>query len=63
MYTITEKLMSTDFVNTDYVPATPRGRALFTIDYFLNGRPTTDDHDSKLCTLARLAGESGYRLF
>jgi len=27
------------------VPATPRGRALHTVDWFLNGKPTVNNHD------------------
>jgi hypothetical protein len=27
------------------VPATPRGRALHTVDWFLNGKPTLNNHD------------------
>jgi hypothetical protein len=28
------------------IPQTPRGRALFTVDWFLNGRPVLRDHDN-----------------
>jgi len=27
------------------VPATPRGRALHTLDWFMNGKPVLNDHD------------------
>ena len=27
------------------IPATPRGRALHTVDLLLNGKPTLDDYD------------------
>ncbi|MDX5151238.1 MAG: hypothetical protein R3188_02075 [Acidiferrobacterales bacterium] len=27
------------------VPTTPRGRALHTVDWFLNGKPTLNNHD------------------
>lgn len=33
------------------IPQTPRGRALYTIDYFLNGRPVLDNHDHPRLTL------------
>ena len=29
------------------IPQTPRGRALYTIDWFLNGRPILSHHDNK----------------
>jgi len=28
------------------VPTTPRGRALYTVDWFLNGRPVLRNHDN-----------------
>ncbi len=63
MYTITDKLMTVNSVTKTSLPDTPRGRALFTIDYFLNGRPQASDHDSKLCSLERIVPEHGYQLF
>lgn len=41
--------MSTGFTGqtkTDSQPATPRGRALFTIDWFVNGKPVLLQHDN-----------------
>lgn len=32
--------------NTKHVPVTPRGRALYTIDWFLNGTPVLRNHDN-----------------
>ena len=29
------------------IPQTPRGRALYTVDWFLNGRPVLSHHDNK----------------
>ena len=28
------------------VPSTPRGRALYTVDWFLNGKPVLRNHDN-----------------
>ncbi|MDH5446580.1 MAG: hypothetical protein OEY52_13590 [Gammaproteobacteria bacterium] len=33
------------------VPSTGRGRALFTTDWFLNGRPVLSNHDNPCLTL------------
>ena len=33
------------------VPTTPRGRALYTTDWFLNGRPVLHNHDNPCLTL------------
>ena len=57
MFTMTDKLMTVNSDTTVNVPDTPRGRALYTIDYFLNGRPHARDHDSKLCSLERIVAE------
>ena len=35
-------------------PVTRRGRALHTIDWFLNGKPVLQYHDNTLLTLERL---------
>ena len=32
--------------NTRLVPHTPRGRALHTVDWFLNGKPVLRNHDN-----------------
>lgn len=32
-------------------PTTPRGRALFTVDWFLNGKPVLRNHDHPCQTL------------
>jgi hypothetical protein len=31
---------------TGNLPTTPRGRALYTIDWFLNGKPVLRNHDN-----------------
>lgn len=31
---------------THDLPTTPRGRALFTVDWFLNGKPVLRNHDN-----------------
>ena len=36
---------------TRKVPTTSRGRALYTIDWFLNGQPVLRDHDNPCQTL------------
>lgn len=36
---------------TGKVPSTARGRALYTVDYFLHGRPALLNHDSTTVTL------------
>jgi len=33
------------------LPASPRGRALFTVDWFLNGKPVLNNHDNPGLTL------------
>ena len=33
------------------VPTTPRGRALYTTDWFLNGKPILSNHDNPRMTL------------
>lgn len=33
------------------IPVTPRGRALYTTDWFLNGRPVLRNHDNPRLTL------------
>jgi len=33
------------------VPVTPRGRALYTTDWFLNGNPVLNNHDNPRMTL------------
>ncbi|MDH5179016.1 MAG: hypothetical protein OEZ39_01600 [Gammaproteobacteria bacterium] len=33
------------------VPTTPRGRALYTLDWFLNGRPVLRRHDNPCLTV------------
>ncbi|MDH5409306.1 MAG: hypothetical protein OEY00_11910 [Gammaproteobacteria bacterium] len=35
----------------NHVPTTPRGRALFTTDWFLNGRPVLRNHDNTCLSL------------
>lgn len=32
--------------NISEIPCTPRGRALYTIDWFLNGKPVLRNHDN-----------------
>lgn len=38
------------------MPVTSRGRALHTIDRFLNGKPTSQNHDNTQLTLERGCG-------
>ena len=33
------------------IPVTPRGRALYTVDWFLNGKPVLSNHDNPRVTL------------
>jgi len=46
MTTMTMKMTYQDLLNKTAIPVTARGRALYTIDWFLNGRPATVDHDN-----------------
>ena len=32
--------------NEPIIPRTPRGRALYTVDWFLNGKPVLRNHDN-----------------
>ena len=34
------------------MPSTPRGRALYTIDWFLNGKPVLRNHDNPQLSIA-----------
>ena len=43
----------TNVTSQSTVPTTPRGRALFTIDWFLNGKPVLRNHDDVKQTLTR----------
>jgi hypothetical protein len=36
------------------VPVTKRGRALYTMDWFINGKPVLQYHDNSLLTLERI---------
>ena len=38
-------------VNSLELPVTGRGRALYTIDWFLNGIPVSNSHDNMLFTI------------
>ena len=46
--------MNSNTIQTPYVtsyetreiPTTPRGRALYTVDWFLNGKPVLRNHDN-----------------
>lgn len=41
---------------TRRVPATPRGRALHTVDWFMNGKPVLNNHDNSNIKLEHLRG-------
>lgn len=51
--------MTTNIVKTSYgiqgkqqyLPSTGRGRALYTIDWFLNGKPVLRNHDNPQLTI------------
>lgn len=45
MTSMAMKMTYQDSLNKTDAPVTARGRALYTIDWFLNGRPATVDHD------------------
>jgi|GEM_PF-3464022 hypothetical protein len=38
------------------VPVTPRGRALHTVDWFMNGKPTRQDYDNAEISIKSLRG-------
>ena len=45
---MTTKVIATDFTtyyNMANLPVTPRGRALYTVDWFANGKPVLRHHD------------------
>lgn len=46
MYTKLTTAAATIERNKPYLPTTPRGRALYTIDWFLNGNPVLRNHDN-----------------
>jgi len=46
MTTMTMKMTYQGSLNKTAVPVTARGRALHTIDWFLNGMPVIADHDN-----------------
>lgn len=37
------------------IPVAPRGRALYTIDWFMNGTPTRSNHDDQPMTLQQVS--------
>jgi hypothetical protein len=39
------------------LPTTPRGRALHTVDWFLNGKPKLGNHDDTGITLQDVCGD------
>jgi len=39
------------------VPSTPRGRALHTVDWFMNGKPTLNQYDDSSIKLKDIRGE------
>lgn len=40
------------------VPVTPRGRALHTLDWFMNGKPTLSNHDDARTQVQDVRGRS-----
>lgn len=38
------------------VPVTPRGRALYTVDWFMNGKATRDQYDDSSIKVQELRG-------
>ena len=46
MTAMTMKMTYQDSLNKTAAPVTARGRALYTIDWFLNGMPATVDYDN-----------------
>lgn len=51
--TITEKFTTRHVAQP--VPTTSRGRALFTIDWFLNGNPALRNHDNPQIGIANIS--------
>jgi hypothetical protein len=39
--------------DTRNLPTTPRGRALYTIDWFLNGKPVLRNHDNPQLSITK----------
>ena len=39
--------------DTRNLPTTPRGRALYTIDWFLNGKPVLRNHDNPQMSITK----------
>ena len=46
MNTIAIEIDNKQTIQSNQIPVTARGRALYTIDWFLNGKPTQYDHDN-----------------
>jgi hypothetical protein len=46
MTTLTMKRAVVKSKNENTVPVTGRGRALYTVDWFLNGKPVLRNHDN-----------------
>jgi hypothetical protein len=46
MTTLTMKCAVVKSKNENTVPVTGRGRALYTVDWFLNGKPVLRNHDN-----------------
>ena len=46
MTTLTMKDAFVKSVKDNTVPVTARGRALYTVDWFLNGKPVLSNHDN-----------------
>jgi hypothetical protein len=55
MTTLTAKLQGMNEVKEREVPQTGYGRARYTIDYFMNGRPLKTNHDNVFMTVRDLA--------
>ena len=51
MKALTLKLVAHNQARHNNLPTTPRGRALYTIDWFMNGRPVLNNHDNPNLTL------------
>jgi hypothetical protein len=41
----TARIVSRDGSSNTQIPSTPGGRALFTVDWFVNGKPVLRNHD------------------
>lgn len=63
MNTLTIESLAAPARITRDVPATARGRALYTVDWFLHGRVQARQHDQASLTLSRLNNQESTHVY